>query len=332
MPQDKSQLLRHIFIDRRIREGMSVGRLANCATLAREYEVSSKTILRDIDFLKNQRDAPIDYDGARHGYFYTEESYALPAITLNESDLFAICIAEKALAHYENTPIHGQLAQVFRKIESSLPDKISVQPAWVDTRLSVTQEPHTSIAPAIWDTVAEALARNRGLIILYQRPGAEKGVVRNVDPFHVVRHRGEWYLLAYCHLRDAQRTFALSRIRRAQMQERTFVMPKNFDAEKLLENRFGIFGGDQEFRVRLRFDPPTAPYAAERRWHARQVLTPLADGGAELAFPASDLREVMRWVLSWGAGAWVMEPLELREMVRQELAWAVQAYGVAGSS
>jgi len=332
MPQDKNQLLRHIFIDRRIREGMRAGRLVNCATLARDYEVSSKTILRDIDFLKNQRDAPIDYDGARHGYLYTEESYALPAITLNESDLFAICIAEKALAHYENTPIHRQLAQVFRKIESSLPDKVSVQPAWVDTRLSVTQEPETSIVPAIWDTVAAALAKNRGLIILYQKPGADKAVVRNVDSFHVVRHRGEWYLLAYCHLREAQRTFALSRIRRAEMQSRTFAIPKNFDAEKLLENRFGIFGGDQEFRVRLRFDKPTAPYAAERQWHVRQVLTAMADGGAELSFPATNLREVMRWVLSWGAGARVLAPLELREMVRQELAWAALAYGAAGSS
>jgi predicted DNA-binding transcriptional regulator YafY len=147
-----------------------------------------------------------------------------------------------------------------------------------------------------------------------------------------VRHRGEWYLLAYCHLREAQRTFALSRIRRAQMQARTFAIPKNFDAEKLLENRFGIFGGDREFRVRLVFDARTAPYAAERQWHARQVLNVLADGGAELTFPATDLREVMRWVLSWGAGARVMAPLELREMVRQELAWAAQAYGVAGSS
>jgi len=117
-----------------------------------------------------------------------------------------------------------------------------------------------------------------------------------------------------------------------EMQSRTFAIPKNFDAEKLLENRFGIFGGDQEFRVRLRFDKPTAPYAAERQWHVRQVLTAMADGGAELSFPATNLREVMRWVLSWGAGARVLAPLELREMVRQELAWAALAYGAAGSS
>lgn len=327
MPQDKIQLLRHIYIDRTIREGMERGRLANCSSMAREYEVSTKTILRDIDFLKYQRDAPISYDATRHGYYYTEENYALPAISLNESDLFAICIAEKALAQYENTPIHGKLAGVFRKIEASLPEKVTVHPAWVDARLSITPEQQTRIDSEVWDTVAEGLAKNRSLLILYQKPGADKAVVRNVDPFHAVRHRGEWYLLAHCHLREAQRTFAVSRIRRAQLRRETFTVPENYDVEKLLENRFGIFGGDQEFRVCLNFDRKQAPYAAERQWHAKQELVEVPDGGSELTFPATHLDEVMRWVLSWGAGVRVLEPPELREMVRQELDWARKGYG-----
>ena len=96
MRKNKVQLLRLVFIDQKIREGMQTGKLANCSGMSREYEVSPKTIMRDIDYLKYQRDAPIEYDSSRKGYFYTEENFSLPALTLNESDLFAICIAQNA--------------------------------------------------------------------------------------------------------------------------------------------------------------------------------------------------------------------------------------------
>ena len=97
MTRNKNQLLRLIFIDKKIREGMESGVLANCRRMADEYEVSPKSIMRDIDYLKYQRDAPIEYDSQKKGYYYTEEKYTLPAMDISESDLFAICLAEKAL-------------------------------------------------------------------------------------------------------------------------------------------------------------------------------------------------------------------------------------------
>ena len=79
--RDKTQLLRLVFIDRKIREGMRSGIYANCSSMAKEYEVSSKSIMRDIDYLKNQRDAPIEYDPQKRGYYYTEDNFKLPAAT-----------------------------------------------------------------------------------------------------------------------------------------------------------------------------------------------------------------------------------------------------------
>ena len=117
MARNKAQLLRLIFVDRSIRKGMRSGKLANCSSMAEAYEVSYKSIMRDIDYLKHQCDAPIEYDPQRHGFYYTEETYQMPAINISESDLFAICVARKALEQHRNTPVYDKLLRVFGRIE-----------------------------------------------------------------------------------------------------------------------------------------------------------------------------------------------------------------------
>ncbi len=94
MAKFKPQYRRLIFIDQKIRQGMQVGRLPNCSSLAEEWEVSRKTIQRDLEYLRDELNAPLEYDAIQHGYYYTEENFRLPAIRIRQSDLFAICIAE----------------------------------------------------------------------------------------------------------------------------------------------------------------------------------------------------------------------------------------------
>lgn len=327
MPKDKTQLLRLIFIDKKIREGMKTGKLANCSSIAAEYEVSGKSILRDIDYLKNQRDAPIAYNPKQRGYFYTEENYALPAININESDLFAICIAEKALKQHENTPIYRKLVSMFQKIEQSLPEKITISPSWIDTRLSVIQDRHTEIDSEIWEIVAKGLHKNRAVEIRYQKPGTDKPAKkRTLLPYHVVNFQGEWYVIGYCRKREKVLTFAVSRIREAVLLDESFSVPDEFQHEQFAQKRFGIFSGSREETVRIQFYKEIAPYILERKWHLKQKISKEKNGGVILSFPADHLLEVKRWVLSWGNGAEVLAPDELITMVKEELADTLRLY------
>ncbi|HIJ79163.1 MAG: WYL domain-containing protein [Desulfobulbaceae bacterium] len=326
MAKDKNQLLRLLFIDRKIREGMRGGLLANCTSMAAEYEVSPKSILRDIDYLRNQRDAPIAYDSVKRGYYYTEENYALPAISLNESDLFAICIAEKALKQHEDTPIYQALQSVFQKIEASLPEKVSVQPAWVENRLSVVADHQTRIDPLVWQQLSDGLHRNRLLEIAYLKPGTEAATVRRVAPYHLVRYQGEWYLVGHCHLRGKVLTFAVSRIKESRLLNESFELPEDFDYERYGGQRFGIFAGEKEFEVRVWFDREHAPYVMERQWHPGQAVVLDQDDGLILSFPVRHVFEVKRWLLSWGRGVKVLGPPELAAAVQAELAAMLACY------
>lgn len=332
MARDKSTLLRLIFIDQKIREGMASGVLANCRSMAEEYEVSSKSILRDIDYLRYQRDAPITYDSSRRGYYYSEEQYQLPAIDLTESDLFALCIAEKALLQHQNSPIYQRLKVVFDKIEASLPTSVTIDPDWLTESLSMVPEEQTRIDPAIWSTVTEGLRKHLSLRILHQRPGGQEPRSRRLDPYHLVRCSGEWYLVGHCHLRQEVRTFAVSRIRAAVLLSDSFVVPDNFDPQTYRTGRFGLFGSDRDHLVRIRFDRDHAPYLLERQWHPEEEITKETGGAVLLTFPAVNLHTVRQWVLSWGDGATVLEPPALVAMVKTALQKTLAAYGEGNES
>lgn len=323
---NKGQLQRLLFIDRSIREGMKSGRLANCATMAAAYEVSSKSIMRDIDYLKNQGGAPLQYDRRRFGFYYTEESYRLPAMQISESDLFAISLARKTLRQYENTPLYQKLAKVFSKIEESLPERISVDPAWVDERLSLVPESRTIIDPEVWESVATGLRLCRQLEIHYLKPGMETVKPRLVDPYHAVNYQGEWYLIGHCHCRKEIRTFAFSRICTAQATSNIFTVPADFSFEHFSTHQFGIFQGDRNYEVQLVFSQQNRPYIEEREWHREQRLEVMPDGKLLLSFATTHLFEVKRWILSWGNGVKVVAPPELVNNMREELQKALQAY------
>ncbi|MFN2367008.1 MAG: helix-turn-helix transcriptional regulator [Desulfurivibrionaceae bacterium] len=326
MAKHKTQFRRLVFVDQQVREGMKNGQLANCRSMAAAYEVSPKTIMRDMDYLKNQCDAPLSYDRSRHGYYYTEENYQLPAIKINESDLLAICLTRKIMEQHRNTPIYRKLAAVFDRIEKSLPERITISPAWIDERISVLGDSRADIDPMIWETVAKTLHHYRGLRISYLKPGATENSERRIDPYHVVSFQGEWYLIGFCHLRAGIRIFAISRIKRARALKAAFTIPADFNLDDFTDSNFGLFGSARQQEVKIRFSPKIAPYIMERDQHPEQTMVREEDGALLLSFPTRHLLGVKRWILSWGSDAEVLAPAKLRAEIRREIMKYSQVY------
>ncbi len=313
MAKYKPQHARLLFIDREI----SRGRYPNCRELADEYEVSGKTIQRDLDYMRYQLDAPIAYSAEHRGYYYTEPNYKLPAISIKESDLFAIYLAEKLLGQYEGTPLYNNLSSVFRKIEDSLPDKISLD-AGDHSRFTVFPSFNTILKPGIWETVTRAIRLSRRIEVHYQTPGAEPAM-RELDPYHGVRFEGDWYVVAYCHLRKAIRTFSLARIVSVKILEESFKIPPDFDFHKLIGSHFGVHWSNREFDVKIRFARPVTGYIKERKWHPTQKIHENQDGSVVLSLTVNHLLELKRWILSWGSMAEVLEPAALIEDIKKTI-------------
>jgi len=300
-----------------IHQAIQAGGYPNASTLASQLEVCTKSINRDLEFMRDRLDLPIQYDGSRFGYFYSEPVSAFPTLHITEGELFALVVAERALQQYRGTNFEKPLLSALRKMEQALPDTISLSLSDVEQTISFRTSSEPILDLQIFDTLAKATTARRQLEITYRKPGHQQAEQRVVDPYHLANINGEWFLFAYDHLRDDLRTFVPARIKTIRPTGKTFERRKKFSLAERLRGSFGVQSGKGEFDVVIRFHERVADYIREKKWHESQQLRELKAGGVELRLKLSSLAEVGRWVLSWGGDAVVVRPAELALSVRQ---------------
>jgi len=301
----------------RIHQSLQSGKFPNASTLAREIEVATKTIHRDIEFMRDRLNLPIEYDSARIGYRYVGEVSSFPTMQITEGEIFALVVAEKALQQYRGTSFEKPLLSAIKKMEQALPDTISLNLADIEQTISFRTRAEQILDLKIFDVLAKAAARREQIELTYRKPGQTKPEARIVDPYHLANINGEWYLFAYDHARKDIRTFAPARIKSVKPTGKTFERPQKFSLEKRLRDSFGVHSGQGEYEVVIRFNPRAADYVREKKWHESQQLRELKSGGVELQLKLSSLAEIERWVLSWGGDAVVIKPKQLAESIRE---------------
>ena len=264
--------------------------------------------------MRDRLNLPLEFDKSRKGYFYTGEVSGFPTMQITEGEIFALVVAEKALQQYRGTSFEKPLLSAIKKMESALPDTISLNLADIERTISFRTRAEPILNLEIFATLAKAVAQRQQLELHYRKPGhaAEK---RLVDAYHLANINGEWYLFAYDHARKDLRTFVPARIQSVKPTGKTFDRPQKFSLEQRLRDSFGVHAGEGKFEVVIRFAPRAADYIREKKWHPSQTLRDLKNGGAELKMKLSSLDEVQRWVLSWGGAAEVLKPKELVESV-----------------
>ena len=301
----------------RIHQAVSSGKFPNASTLALEIEVATKTIHRDIEFMRDRLGLPIEFNPARNGYHYTQEVSAFPNIQITEGELFSLVVAEKALQQYRGTNFEKPLLSAIRKMEQSLPDTISLNLADIEQTISFRTRAEPILDLKIFDALAKAVSQRKQLELTYRKPGQRQPEQRTIDPYHLANINGEWFLFAYDLARKDIRTFVPARIQSVRPTGRTFERSQKFSLEKRLRDSFGVHSGEGEYEVVIRFNARVADYVREKKWHESQQLRELKGGGVELRMKLSGLVEIERWILGWGGDAKVMKPRELAAAVRQ---------------
>lgn len=323
------------YIDRRLRYKRDY---PSAGVFAREYLAEAgetfheRTWKRDIEWLRDEG-APIKYDPHRHGYYYTNEAYTLPAINLTAGDLLAILVAERALVSYRNSPFHDRMQTVFGRLAKLLPDRISVQSTELSNSVTVIAEPVTEIQDDVWSTVQQCLHEERSLVIHYQAPGHEESAARTVDPYHLVGHRGEWYLLSWAHEHQSIRIYALTRIQSCSATHERFTRPDDFHPEDYIDPSFGVFVQERPTKISIRFSRDVASMIRERTWHPDQTIEQKRDGSIVLHFSTNQQTQTLYWVARWGPNAEILKPRALRERAAEWFASTAANYnnGEGGS-
>jgi len=174
------------------------------------------------------------------------------------------------------------------------------------------------VAAGVFNTLQQAIQRRRRLEMRYHTQSRDADTERRIDPLHLHATGGDWYLIAYCHLRGEIRDFALSRIQSLSETGEHFVPPADFHREEWLHRNFGLIQGGEPQDVALRFDPFIARWVREREWHHTQRIEEQEDGGMVLRLHVPVAPDLVSWVLSYGSHCRVLSPVDLRDAVRAE--------------
>lgn len=311
-----STLRRMIKIHQRLLSG---GQYPNSQKLAKENnDVSTKTIQRDVKFMKEHWDLPISFNKSMGGYEYTEEVMDFPAIKLTEDEVFAFLIARNSIERYEGTHLHEPLTRLIGKIIAQMGIKDS-------HRMKRVQE-YVAFRPTGWsrgkykilDDLSKACRDTRKVSFDYDYPWKEKERKKNVKPLRVVNHNNAWYLLVANDQNKPGHFHYLGRISKLQLHAATFEeIP--FSLEKHMKHNFGIFRGEQTHEVKAVFDAYAAPYVKERKWNDSQRIKDRKDGGIDFSIKVNHLIEIKGWILNWGKHARVIGPKELIDDLLGEL-------------
>jgi proteasome accessory factor B len=311
---------------RQLHQQLQAGRFPNCRKLADELEVSTKTIQRDIDFMRDRLGLPIAYDQLHFGFAYTEKVTSFPSIEVSEGEIVALFVAEKALAQYRGTSFEKPLRTAFEKISEGLQDRIGFRWSDVDSTISFRGLGATVADLELFETVSRAVLDSHELTFEYRKLRSPRHEARRVQPYHLGCIENQWYLFAFDLARRQLRTFALPRIREVRDTRAKFRRPADFSIAKHLGDSLGVWKGQERLKVRIHFDAFAARLVGEREWHPSQKIKHLAAGELELILVLGSLEEIERWVLSWGSHARVLEPAELRRRVRSEAQAVIAAH------
>ena len=302
----------------------------NCSKLSRELEVKAvRTILRDIEFMRDQLLLPIDYDQQRHGYYYTRHVDQFPGVGVSESELFAMLVAQKAVAHYQGTSFHKPLRTAFEKLTADLDPKVVVHLEDLGAAMDIRVTGPEDLDEDTFQVVCRAVQQRRPLEFRYRKHAAKRVEKRCIHPYQLVSANNRWYVVGHDLRRDAMRAFVLARMTDPEILAGQFERPKAFNIHDYLKGSFGIFRGNADFEVVIDLDRWAADIMRGRRWHASQQVTELPGGEMRISFHLDNLEEIEPWVLSWGAHATVVRPKALADRVLVAATGMQQRYAKA---
>jgi len=292
-------------------QAIKAGRYPNRLTLSTDIEVTTKTIQRDLDFMRDRLNLPIAYNNKRQGYEFSQPVESFPMVELSEAELISVFVAQKALLQYKGTPFEHPLRSAFQKLVSGLDGKITL--SWDDLDSFISFR-NFEIVPAdlkTFQVVGEAVRKGAVLEFEYKKLNASSYEKRTVEPYHLACIQNQWYCFGHDIDRRDMRTFVLARMRNVSGTGQTFTKSKKFSLQNHLKDSLGVFSAKGKHNIRLWFDKFAAQLVRERVWHSSQQIQELTGGEIEFRLTLSSLNEIEPWILSWGSHAQVLGPPEL---------------------
>jgi len=292
-----------------------------------DLEISPATFKRDLDYLRDRLHMPIVWSRSRQAYVLDRQAQAqeLPGVWFSPGEVYALLEIEQLLTRL-GPGLLGRRLEPLRQRLTTLLGHGDRGHRELHRRFRVLPIASRPVNAEVFETLSVALLGRRRLRIRYQGRQEGRETLREVSPQRLVHYRYNWYLDAWCHVRDGLRIFAVDAVRAATPLAEAALDLDEAELDRVLEAGYGIYAGAATKTAVLRFTPVSARWVTDEIWHSRQVGRVEADGSYVLELPYSQEPELVMDLLRHGAGVEVLAPPELRARVGAELAAAARQY------
>lgn len=303
-------------------ERLQSGRVYNTRELADFCEVSRRTIFRDIKSLQ-ESGVPVQFDSSKNGYWIAAGDYLPPTdFTLKETLSLILLGEELGGQKVKGIPYMEAAREAASKLHSSIPPQLRqyVGELSESIEINVGKQAKAEQARTHYEKLTEATSTSRKIRIRYQSLYEQKEIRTLLSPYRLLFHKRAWYAIGRSSLHRAVRIFHLGRILESELTDDEFKKPARFSFNRFLGNAWSLVrerGARTD--VVVRFQPKVATNVSEVVWHKTQQMIWNEDGTLDFHVTVDGINEISWWIMGYADQAEVLEPTELRELIKQRV-------------
>lgn len=291
--------------------------------------LSRAQLKRDLVYMRDRFHAPIEYDRESNGYRFVKPGigprYELPGLWFSPAEIYALLTMQQLLENLQPglltphvKPLLARLSAILGTGEHSHEE--------VAKRVRVLHQAARDLRHGHFAVVAQATLNRRRLKISHYNRMEDRCTEREISPQRLVHYRDNWYVDAYCHLREDLRSFSIDAIRKAELLAARARDIAKAELDDYMKSGYGIFSGRKVAWAKLRFSPLAARWVATQKWHSKHKGSFDKSGSYLLELPYSDDRELVMDILKHGPDVEVLAPEALRKRVVDALAATLKRY------
>lgn len=311
----------------RIGQLLSERRPISRSMLLDDLEVSPATLKRDLEYMRDRLRAPVEWHRESGGYRFAPDengrTYQLPGLWFSSTEIVALLTMRQlldtlgpGLLSKRTEPFISRMRQILQQEDFPV--------AAFENRIRIRRTGAHLWEPEHFMPVASAVLQRQRLDIVHHSRFRDDTLSRQISPQRLTHYRENWYVDAFCHLRNELRSFSLSALREVAVSPMGAIEVAPEEMAAVLDSGYGIFSGRAPEWAELVFSSARARWVKNEIWHADQEAWFDNDGRFHLRFPFSDPREVTMDVLRHLPEVSIVAPESLKVRVTEMLETALR--------
>ena len=309
------------------RSMLSRNRLVTKEAFLEEFEISEATFKRDLDKMRDFYHYDIVYDRDENAYRLKNEaqSFELPGLVFSQRELLALLTIQNMITELE-PGLLGPKLQPLQERLTDLLDSQGLDAASLTKRVRAVHAGKRRLELKCFETLAQATLERKKVHVHHFNRQRNETTERDISPQQLVHYRDNWYVDAWCHLRNKLLNFSVDAITKCTILGTAAKEVSQKDIQITMQSGYGIFGGEATHWAKLKFSPLRARWVQAEEWHPEQKTTLHKDGSYTLEIPYSDDRELLGDILLFGPDVEVVGPKQLRDKLALAVKQTLKIY------